>query len=37
MNIFNMALREEDCILDQIYAKQLFSDFYNKDFIFKSD
>ena len=29
---FNMAFREKDIILDQIYDKQICSDFYYKDF-----
>ena len=30
----NIAPSYEDSILDQIYGKQIFSDFYFKDFIF---
>ena len=31
LDIFNMAYRDEDSILDQIYQKQIFSDFYYED------
>ena len=32
MNSFNMAYRDEDSILDQIYKKQIFSDFHYKEY-----
>ena len=31
---FNMTSREDDSILDKIYQEQIFSDLYDKDFIF---
>ena len=31
LNSFNIAYRDEDRILDQIYRKQIFSDFHYKD------
>ena len=31
LDMFNKESRDEDKILDQIYEKQLFLDFYNED------
>ena len=31
LDIVNMAYRDKDSILDQIYQKQIFSDFYYED------
>ena len=37
LDSFNIAHRNEDIILDQIYQKQLLWDLYYEDFKFESD
>ena len=34
LDSFNNASKDEDSILDQIYEKEVFSDFYYKDLKF---
>ena len=37
LDTFNNVFRDEDNILDQIYKKQMCSDFYCEDLKFESD